>query len=112
LDLNALSEKDLLKGLQAIRGNTRVTDQAPEGKFQALEKYGIDLVERATRGKLDPVIGRDTEIRRVIQVLSRRTKNNPVLIGEPGVGKTAIAEGLALRSVAGDVPETVKNRAV
>ncbi len=112
LDLNALSEKDLLKGLQAIRGNTRVTDQAPEGKFQALEKYGIDLVERATRGKLDPVIGRDTEIRRVIQVLSRRTKNNPVLIGEPGVGKTAIAEGLALRIVQSDVPSSLKNKRV
>ncbi len=112
LDLNALSEKDLLKGLQAIRGNTRVTDQAPEGKFQALEKYGIDLVERATRGKLDPVIGRDTEIRRVIQVLSRRTKNNPVLIGEPGVGKTAIAEGLALRIVQSDVPQSLKNKRV
>jgi ATP-dependent Clp protease ATP-binding subunit ClpB len=112
LDLNALSEKDLLKGLQAIRGNTRVTDQAPEGKFQALEKYGIDLVERATRGKLDPVIGRDTEIRRVIQVLSRRTKNNPVLIGEPGVGKTAIAEGLALRIVQSDVPASLKNKRV
>jgi len=112
LDLNALTEKDLLKGLQAIRGNTRVTDQAPEGKFQALEKYGIDLVERATRGKLDPVIGRDQEIRRVIQVLSRRTKNNPVLIGEPGVGKTAIAEGLALRIVQSDVPASLKNKRV
>jgi ATP-dependent Clp protease ATP-binding subunit ClpB len=112
LELNALTEKDLLKGLQAIRGNTRVTDQSPEGKFQALEKYGIDLVERATRGKLDPVIGRDQEIRRVIQVLSRRTKNNPVLIGEPGVGKTAIAEGLALRIVQNDVPASLKNKRV
>ena len=101
LKLNAVADKDLLKALQAVRGSARVTDQNPEDKFQALERYGIDLVERARQGKLDPVIGRDQEIRRVIQVLSRRTKNNPVLIGEPGVGKTAIAEGLALRIVAG-----------
>ena len=101
LKLNAITDTDLLKVLQAVRGSTRVTDQTPEGKFQALERYGIDLVERARQGKLDPVIGRDQEIRRVIQVLSRRTKNNPVLIGEPGVGKTAIAEGLALRIVDG-----------
>ena len=99
-----------MKVLQAIRGSTRVTDQTPEGKFQALERYGINLVERARQGKLDPVIGRDQEIRRVMQVLSRRTKNNPVLIGEPGVGKTAIAEGLALRIVDADVPESLKNR--
>ncbi len=112
LALNAVNEKDLLAALQAVRGGGRVTDQNPEAKFQALERYGIDLVERARKGKLDPVIGRDQEIRRVIQVLSRRTKNNPVLIGEPGVGKTAIAEGLALRIVDADVPESLKNRRV
>ncbi len=88
-----------------------MTDQNPEDKFQALQKYGIDLVERARQGKLDPVIGRDQEIRRVIQVLSRRTKNNPVLIGEPGVGKTAIAEGLALRIVQADVPQSLQEQA-
>ena len=98
--------------MKELRGGQRVTDQHPEDKFQALEKYGIDLVEKADQGKLDPVIGRDQEIRRVIQVLSRRTKNNPVLIGEPGVGKTAIAEGLALRIVQTDVPENLKNRRV
>ena len=112
LQLAAVSEKDLLAGLQAVRGQSRVTDQNPEEKFQALEKYGIDLTARANQGKLDPVIGRDSEIRRVIQVLSRRTKNNPVLIGEPGVGKTAIAEGLALRIVQSDVPETLRGRRV
>ena len=112
LKLAAVTEKELLAGLQAVRGSSRVTDQSPEEKFQALEKYGIDLVQRASQGKLDPVIGRDSEIRRVIQVLSRRTKNNPVLIGEPGVGKTAIAEGLALRIVQSDVPETLRNRRV
>jgi ATP-dependent Clp protease ATP-binding subunit ClpB len=107
-----LSEENVMKILQEVRGSQRVTDQTPENKYQALVKYGRDLNELAGLGKLDPVIGRDEEIRRVLQVLSRRTKNNPVLIGEPGVGKTAIAEGLAHRIVDGDVPENLKTKRI
>src|SRR5512132_3259099 len=110
-DLGGTRDK-LMQGLQQVRGSQRVTDQNPEGKFQALEKYGRDLTELARRGKIDPVIGRDNEIRRVMQVLLRRTKNNPVLIGDPGVGKTAIVEGLARRIISGDVPDSLKNKRI
>ncbi len=112
LKLSGVTDKDVLSAMAAVRGSARVTDPNAEATYQALEKFGIDLTQLAASGKLDPVIGRDNEIRRVVQVLSRRTKNNPVLIGQPGVGKTAIAEGLALRIFEGDVPQSLKNKKV
>ena len=112
LRAQGVNRDTLLEALQKVRGHQRVTSQNPEGTYQALERYGRDLTQLASQGKLDPVIGRDEEIRRVVQVLSRRTKNNPVLIGDPGVGKTAIVEGLALRIVAGDVPEGLKQKRI
>ncbi|MHC4570748.1 MAG: ATP-dependent chaperone ClpB [Planctomycetota bacterium] len=112
LRLNSITSEQIEGALKEIRGGEKITDQTPEDKYRALERYGIDLLEMARRGKLDPVIGRDEEIRRCMQVLNRRTKNNPVLIGEPGVGKTAIVEGLAQRIIAGDVPVGLKNKRI
>jgi len=112
LRLNSITPEQIESALKEVRGGEKITDQSPEGKYKALERYGIDLLEMARKGKLDPVIGRDEEIRRCMQVLNRRTKNNPVLIGEPGVGKTAIVEGLAQRIIAEDVPTGLKNKRI
>src|SRR5207248_9277095 len=112
LTTNGVTHNAILGALKDVRGGQRVTDQDPEAKYQALQKYGRDLVEMARQGKIDPVIGRDEEIRRTIQVLSRRTKNNPVLIGEPGVGKTAIVEGLAIRILNRDVPAVLMDKRI
>src|SRR6478752_2507240 len=112
LTVNAVKHADILNALKEVRGGQRVTDQDPESKYQALERYGRDLIELARQGKIDPVIGRDEEIRRTMQVLARRTKNNPVLIGEPGVGKTAIVEGLAIRMLNGDVPAVLQGKRI
>ena len=112
LETYRIHRESLLKALQAVRGNQRVTTDSPEGTYEALEKYGTDLVKRAREQKMDPVIGRDQEIRNVVRILSRKTKNNPVLIGEPGVGKTAIAEGLAQRIVKKDVPRQLQDKTI
>ena len=112
LEKFGLRRESVLRNLAKLRGNTRVTDESPESKFQALEKYAINVTDQARAGKLDPVVGREEELRRIIQILSRRTKNNPILIGEPGVGKTAIVEGLAQRIISGEVPDTLKDKEI